>query len=917
MGQTGERFNQLESIVTEALAAPDGQRADLIEALCCEDAALADEVRALVEACEAEEQKMELCRKEPVADRVGRPERKRVGPYQIDRLLGRGGMGAVYLAHRDDGHFEQEVAVKVIDVPFAADMFRERFRQERQILAGLQHSYIARLLDGGVSDDGELYLVMEYVDGVPIHRFCEEKHLSQNQRIDLFLMACEAVQFAHQNFVVHRDLKPDNILVAGDGTPRLLDFGTAKLLSPSLDKPDSQLTRSGYLSFTPQYASPEQIQGNPITTASDTYSLGVLLYLLLTGTLPYELRELTMGQMMRTVCDEAPRKPAPLAGSGKRFNADLEAILMKALRKEPKERYLTAERLADDLRAYLEGQPVAARRGTKRYLAGKFVLRHRRILTAAALLVAVLVAGVAGIVWQASVANTERRTAVARSVDLRQLSNSLLTELDDTIQQIPGSTGAQKLLVTRVLERLDRVAKDAHGDRQTQLDLAAAYNRLADLQGSAYDQNLGDPAGALISVDKAIALATAWAGHNSSDQEALHALANAQLSRGKILFGTSPIRLAIASTQAAIASYERLIDMPGATPDEMCEAALAYSILGDELGVIISESLNDLAGAKSAYRKSLNLYTRALNIDSNLLRAKRGLATGLLEIVPIEKESDPEQGLKDAQLGLQRIAALPQAEQQSLRMIRVRESYLVDEAFVQAQMGRYSEADAIVVGSVESSKRRVAQDPQDLRSLGDLLFSLDRQAINLDIEADPALGASTGVRRRSLIAEEKALAQEHAGLDRMLQLNPSQKEWKSVQGDVEVRLGTVQSVLHSSRDSEVLIKKGLATLKEAIKEDRDSPEIIDSLAKDLLIAEPVSLRDPQLAVTYAERSVTLSHRKMPARLLTLAQAYSASGNTEMSRAAASEGLALLPTPQPGSVNPRLRRLLEIQAATGL
>jgi tetratricopeptide (TPR) repeat protein len=360
-----------------------------------------------------------------------------------------------------------------------------------------------------------------------------------------------------------------------------------------------------------------------------------------------------------------------------------------------------------------------------------------------------------------------------------------------------------------------------------------------------------------------------------------------------------------------------LIDMPGATPDEMCEAALAYSILGDELGVIISESLNDLAGAKSAYRKSLNLYTRALNIDSNLLRAKRGLATGLLEIVPIEKESDPEQGLKDAQLGLQRIAALPQAEQQSLRMIRVRESYLVDEAFVQAQMGRYSEADAIVVGSVESSKRRVAQDPQDLRSLGDLLFSLDRQAINLDIEADPALGASTGVRRRSLIAEEKALAQEHAGLDRMLQLNPSQKEWKSVQGDVEVRLGTVQSVLHSSRDSEVLIKKGLATLKEAIKEDRDSPEIIDSLAKDLLIAEPVSLRDPQLAVTYAERSVTLSHRKMPARLLTLAQAYSASGNTEMSRAAASEGLALLPTPQPGSVNPRLRRLLEIQAATGL
>ncbi len=916
MGQTGERFNQLESIVTEALAASDGQRADLIEALCCEDAALADEVRALVDACEAEEQRMESCRKEPAVDRIGRPERKRVGPYQIDRLLGRGGMGAVYLAHRDDGHFEQEVAIKVIDVPFAADMFRERFRQERQILAGLQHSYIARLLDGGVSDEGELYLVMEYVDGVPIHRFCEDKHLSLNQRIELFLMACEAVQFAHQNFVVHRDLKPDNILVAGDGTPRLLDFGTAKLLSTSLDNPDSQITRGGYLSFTPQYASPEQVLGNPITTATDTYSLGVLLYLLLTGTLPYELNELTMGQMMRAVCEEAPRRAVPAAGFGKRFDADLEAILLKALRKEPQERYLTAERLADDLRAYLEGQPVAARRGTTRYLAFKFVLRHRRILTAATLLVAILVAGVAGVVWQARVANAERRTAVARSADLRQLSNSLLTELDEAIQQLPGSTGARKLLVTRVLERLDRVAIDARGDRQTQLDLAVAYNRLADLQGSAYDQNLGDPSGALTSIDKAIALAAAWTGHNSSDQEALHALANAQLSRGKILFGTSPIRLAIASTQAAIASYERLIDLPGATPDEMCEAATAYSVLGDELGVIITESLNDLAGANSAYRKSLNLYNRALSIDSNLLRARRGLAIGLLEIVPTEKESDPEQGLKDVQLGLQRIAALPQAEQQSLRMTRVRGSYLVDEAFVLAQMGRYVEADTIVVGPVESSKRRATQDPQDLRSLGDLLFSLDRQAMNLDIEADPALGASIGVRRRSLVAEEKALIHEHAGLERMRQLNPSQKEWKSVQGDVEVRLGTVQSILHNSRDAAELVKQGLATLKEAIKEDRDSPEILDTAANDLLIAEPASLRDPQLAVSYAERSVTLSHRKMPARLLTLAQAYSASGNTEMSRAAAQEGLALLPVPQPGNVKPRLRKLLEIQATIG-
>ncbi|MGA2349782.1 MAG: serine/threonine-protein kinase, partial [Terracidiphilus sp.] len=299
MKKTTERFLLVETIVTEVLEAPEEMRAELIEARCSKDSALADEVRLLLDACSAEEQLMESCRLEPRAVREGAPESKQVGPYEIDRLLGRGGMGAVYLAHRADGQFDQKVAIKLIDRPFATDLFRGRFRQERQILAGLQHPYIARLLDGGVTCDGELYLTMEYVDGVPIDRFCEERKLSQVQRIELFLRACEAVQFAHQNFVVHRDLKPDNILVVADGTPRLLDFGTAKLLAPSLEGQEGQLTRDGYLTFTPQYASPEQVLGNVITTASDTYSLGVLLYLLLTGTPPYEFRELATAEMLR------------------------------------------------------------------------------------------------------------------------------------------------------------------------------------------------------------------------------------------------------------------------------------------------------------------------------------------------------------------------------------------------------------------------------------------------------------------------------------------------------------------------------------------------------------------------------------------------------------------------------------------
>ena len=196
---------------------------------------------------------------------------------------------------------------------------------------------------------------MEYVDGSANPSLLRAAQLLTAERLALFLRVCEAVQFAHQNFIVHRDLKPDNILVAGDGTPRLLDFGTAKLLSPSQDAPGAELTREGYQSYTPQYASPEQVLGNPITTASDTYSLGVLLYLLLTGTQPYELKEMTTAEMLRVVCEQTPRRPSQAENSGSRLDADLEAILLKALRKEPSQRYLTAEQLASDLRAYLDG----------------------------------------------------------------------------------------------------------------------------------------------------------------------------------------------------------------------------------------------------------------------------------------------------------------------------------------------------------------------------------------------------------------------------------------------------------------------------------------------------------------------------------------------------------------------------------
>jgi serine/threonine protein kinase len=278
MSEDQARYQLLQEIFHEMLALPEGQRAQALAARCGADLCLLAECVSLLNASQAEERLGSRCAAESRNDANPGTRRPPVGPYQLDRLLGRGGMGAVYLAHRIDGQFDQQVAIKLIDLPLATDLFRERFRLERQILAGLVHPFIARLLDGGVTEAGELYLAMEYVDGVPITRYANDNHLDLRQRVQLFAKVCGAVQYAHQSLVVHRDLKPDNIFVVVDGTPRLLDFGTAKLLVATPLDSAAGFTQHGLHSFTPQYASPEQVLGEPVTTATDTYSLGVLLF---------------------------------------------------------------------------------------------------------------------------------------------------------------------------------------------------------------------------------------------------------------------------------------------------------------------------------------------------------------------------------------------------------------------------------------------------------------------------------------------------------------------------------------------------------------------------------------------------------------------------------------------------------------
>jgi tetratricopeptide (TPR) repeat protein len=921
MEKSTQNLLRVEAIFHEAIAVSPDARAELVARLSNGDSELASEVRSLLDASAAEEIES-ASRSNSSADPKSATKARRIGPYQVDSLLGRGGMGAVYLAHRADGHFEQKVAIKLIDLPLATDVFRERFRQERQILAGLQHPYIARLLDGGVTQNGDLYLAMEYVDGVPIHTFCNQQHLSVPERIELFIRVCEAVQFAHQNLVVHRDLKPDNIFVAEDGTPRLLDFGTAKLLAQSPANTGRDLTREGFQSFTPQYASPEQVLGNPITTASDTYSLGVLLYLLLTGSLPYELKELTTAEMLRVICEEPPGKPGHLADSAghiapRRLDSDLEAILLKALRKEPADRYRTAEQLAGDLRAYLDGRPVAARRGTIRYRAAKFVRRNRIAMAAASLVAVILAAGIVGVLWQAKVANEERRRAEARSSDLRQLSSSLLSELDEAIKQLPGSTPVQKLLVTRVLEHLDRMASDAQGDRLTQLDLIDAYTRLGNIQGNGYDQNLGDPTGALVSLGKALTIAEPLAASDPNDLDALRALALAQQSRSEVLFTTARTQEAIPSMRAAVVTYDRLIAAPNTSPALICEAAAANGTLGDELGQSGTASFADSGGALDAFRKTIALDNRALSIDPNFLRARRGLAIMLVKVGSIELDTDPAQALKDFQIALQRLDALPAAEQTTVFTTRIRSQILRKQADALEQLGEYANAVSPFTQSIQIQSKLAAADPQDLRAQADLGIVLDDEAMAYKDAANPDLaapGAASGIaQRRNLSAEENLLKQVVAMTQSMLKRSPSDDEWKSILADAQVKLGTAQSLLHRLGDSAIIAKTGIASLRELATKDQAAPRILLQAADAFLTVEPASLRDPAFALDCAERAEALNHRQSPSGLLILAEADRAAGQIDKSRAAAEEGLALLPLPQPGSVMPNIRKLLEIQA----
>ena len=488
---TEQRWMRVYLAAQKVLESPTQSRRQAAEEVCAGDAELLTSVWDLVRRSAEESEFLEFS---PVTRAVEADESEsgtRIGLYEVEREIGRGGMGRVLLAHRVS-QFSKQVAIKVVNRFAGADL-KQRFLRERQILAHLEHPGIARLLDGGETASGSPYLVMEYVDGRPIQEYCKQNDLSTEARLRLFLQVCEAVEYAHWSLIVHRDLKPSNILVTTGGQVKLLDFGIAKLVEHA--DAGADLTVTGIQMLTPAYASPEQLGGQAVTAATDIYSLGVVLYELLTGQMPFPVKGLPLLDALRVL---AEREARPAGSVAPQLKGDVEAILLRCLEREPADRYRSVQDLRRDVERFLRGRPVEARPRTWFYLATKYVRRNRRVLSVAAVMVVII--GIAvGSWWR------EARRADRKAAEVRAVTSRIAFGYFDRLAGLPGSVKLRKQLAEDASAILDQAYSEAPDSPELAADVANAWRRVGEVQ-AAGPEHVGDFAGGIHSYRRAIAI---------------------------------------------------------------------------------------------------------------------------------------------------------------------------------------------------------------------------------------------------------------------------------------------------------------------------------------------------------------------------------------------------------------------------
>jgi serine/threonine protein kinase/tetratricopeptide (TPR) repeat protein len=668
-----ERWQEIKRKLHAALELEGTERSAYLAEIGAQDPDLRQELESLIASHEqAGTDFMSTPAAEGVIPNPAPPPRpsmigRRLGQYQILEQIGSGGMGEVYRAERIDQQYQKQVAIKLVRAGQDTDFIVSRFRNERQILASLDHPNIARLLDGGTTEEGIPYFVMDLIEGQPITEYCDSRNLPVAERLKLFSAVCSAVQYAHQRLIVHRDIKPSNILVTQDGTPKLLDFGIAKILEAESADGQPEPTLTLFRALTPGYASPEQVKGEAITTASDVYSLGVVLYELLTGQHPYSAPGHTPHQVARAVCEVEPEKPSMVVrrtegsclepgqppahqattgsrhdGSAerlsKRLSGDLDNIVLMALRKEPERRYASVDKFAEDLRRHLQNLPVFARKDTAGYLISKFVARHKAGVTATAAVIVILVIGIAVTLREAQIARSERARAEARFNDVRKLANSLMFEFHDSIKDLPGSTPARKLLVSRALEYLDSLSQEAKGDRSLQGELAAAYEKIGDVQGMPRQANLGDTDGAEASYRKALAIRESLAAADPKDEEVRRQLTPNYGKLSDLLWNKGDARGAMENSRKEIAVAEALYQED---PNNQANRFLLAAYRMDH-GYKQAVLGSDAAAGLETLRQGSAMLEQILSEDPQNVQARRLLSLSYFRTAEIEKDDQKD-----------------------------------------------------------------------------------------------------------------------------------------------------------------------------------------------------------------------------------------------------------------------------------
>lgn len=769
-------------------------------------------------------------------------EGQRVGPYKLLWELGRGGMGTVYLAERDDEEYHTKVAIKLVRPGMDTDIILHRFRRERQILAHLQHPNIARLLDGGTTDSGLPYIVMEFIEGARITEYCETHTLSIPERLTLFLDVCSAVEYAHRHFVVHRDLKPGNILVSQSGTVKLLDFGICKLLHSDALRPEDTAATLGML--TPEYASPEQVRGDPITAASDIYSLGTVLYEMLTGVRPHRVAKLTPQALERAICEQDVVRPSLNANKvvARRLEGDLDNILLRALQKQPDRRYPSVEHLAEDLRRHLTHQPVRARPDTLRYRGAKFARRHRGGLIAATAIVACLLAGMI-------ISLREARIAKANLLEARRLANAFVFDVHDAVRELPGSTRARQLIAETGLRFLDSMARNSRGDWELRSELATAYQRVGDVQGNVMGANLGNTHAALESYQKALALLDSLVDHDPANGKAQLDRLVVRQRIGAIYVYTQDSKHALEIFRETQRLGEELLARDSGDEQTARQVAQIYAATGDALRVD-----GALESAMDVDRKAITLLSKFSErhpdpaLQNSLAAAYSALGIDLTRLGRLDESMNE---YKRALAMLERLTTDEPANSSYQRTLMAAYSHLGD---VLGNPKWHSYGDR--AGALEAYRRMLAvarrlyeADPANHRAISDYAIAMTRVAA--------ALPARATAERLSMLRESVRLLEE------IQQLNPQNvmNRW-----DLSHGYGLLGDALLDSRDSagairafEQSVASGEALL--AIGVDSPAPDLV--AVHEKLGLEAARKGNRENALKHARRALDISDPGSP------------------------------------------------------